>query len=227
LIEALDRPVDDATEREWVAQIGPKTAQYADGVTVEEYLDEVVRLVTPPRVEQSRALRSPLSLVVALDYLGTTWRLHCRRNLLRSGSMNGIASLAAGVGNEDEFSGRLSTLGDLLKSLQTHSVTGVGGHGLGKLEAYLLDQLPDQDDQDSIKRTLPVLQNIRKVRKGLQHSSAAPESLEAWRELGLTYPPKDWNDAWLAVRAIATDALMDLRDLVERLPVGGCTGHTN
>jgi hypothetical protein len=57
-------------------------------------------------------------------------------------------------------------------------------------------------------------------------ASAASGGLRVWQELGLTYPPTDWNETWLTVRAKATEAIMDLRDLVERLPAGGCTEHT-
>jgi hypothetical protein len=220
------RLIEHPSGSEWTAQIGSKTAQYANGVGVLEYLDEVVRILIPPRVEQPRVLPSPLGLLTALDYLNVTWKLHCGRDLVQPGTMQGTARLAADIGNEDEFSGRLSTLGDLLKSLQTHSVSGVDGYALDRLNAYLLGQLPDRDDQDSIERTLRILQNIRKVRNGLQHASAASGGLRVWQELGLTYPPTDWNETWLTVRAKATEAIMDLRDLVERLPAGGCTEHT-
>jgi hypothetical protein len=141
--------------------------------------------------------------------------------------MEAIARLSADVGNQDEFSGRLSTLSDLLKNLQTHNVSGVSGHALKRLKAYLCEQLRDLDDQDSIENTLTALRNITQIRNGLQHSPAAREGVTAWHDLGLRYPPTDWNDAWSAIRSIATEAVMDLRNLVEKLPQDGCTERTH
>jgi hypothetical protein len=222
------RLIEHPSGSEWTARIGSKAAQYDGGVGAQEYLIEVVRILTPPRLEQPRVLPSPLGLLTALDYLNVTWKLHCRRDLVQPGTMQGTARLAADIGNEDEFSGRLSTLGDLLKSLQIPSEPKgkEKKHSLVHLESYLLERLSDQNGQDSINRVFPVLRGITEIRNGLQHASAAPERLTAWQELGLTYPPTDWNETWLTVRAKATEAIMDLRDLVERLPAGGRTEHT-
>jgi hypothetical protein len=209
----------------WTASVEVGAARFAEGIAVGDYLSEVVSVLTPPPTEQPRVLPSPLGLLEALHYLNITWQRHCRRELLQVGNVAAAARLAFDVGNEDEFAARVSTFGDFMKWLQTHSASGVSGHPLDMLKAYLREQLPDSDDQGAAQQTIGTLRNVTLIRNGLQHSAAATKGLSAWQALGLPHPPTPWNPAWLTVRAIATEAVMDLRALVERLPVDGCSEH--
>lgn len=212
-------------ERPWSIKIAPWTARFASGITVDDYLKLIAEKLNPAPTQQPRVLPSPLAILDSLHYLNITWERHCRRRLVRVENFALAASLAFDVANGDEFAARLSAFGDLMKNLQSHSVSGVDGPALKQLEAYLRQQLPDETDQASIAAVLPVLRAVTRIRNGLQHSAAASDGMQAWRDLGLDYPPSDWNEAWLQLRAIATDAIMDLRLLVEHLPVDGCGDH--
>ena len=166
----------------------------------------------------------PLGLLEALHYLDITSQRHCRRPLVQVNNPVAAGTLTFDVSGAAEFQARLSALAGLLKALQTHSARGVDGTALVRLSAYLTQHL-DADDDDAAAASIQILIHLMNIRHGQQHSSAAPDALEAWRPLRLTYPPRDWNIAGQQIRSVATDAVMDLRDQMEVLPIDGCIEH--
>lgn len=156
-----------------------------------------------------------------------TWQRHCRRPLVQPPtSLEPTGQLVFDVGNVDEFKSRLSALGDILKCLQTHSAPGISGHALDRLGAYLQTQSLDRDDLATAEAALIQLADVANIRNGLQHDNAALRGNDSWRRLGLPYPPMDWSSIWQEVRSASTEAVLDLRAIVEKLPAGGCTEHS-
>lgn len=211
----------------WLADIESPAMRFAGGeVSLDEYVELINETFTETPTPQPRVLASPLALLTALNYLDVTWRLHCPRPLLfRSFSLESTARLAFDVADEDEFKVATSVLGDLLKNMHPHSGPGASGHPVSQLRAYLGTPTAalDQDNQAAAIDALDRLENVTRIRNGLLHSEAATEGLEAWHRLGLRYPPNDWPALWAQVRSIATEAVMELREVVEKLPPRGCT----
>lgn len=209
----------------WIIEAAPWCAQFASGVNALDYVARVVAALDRAPKPQPRVLPSPLSLHESLHYLDITWQLHCARPLVQVSDPARMAALAFDAKTADEVSARLTALADLLKSLQTHSTAGVSGHALQRLDAYLGAGLSDEADREAATASIAVLRNVSVARDAFQHAAAASRGLEAWLSLGLSYPPTDWNEAWLQIRGAASDALLSLRVAVEKLPRGGCQQH--
>lgn len=218
----------DNPDGSWLADVSSAARQFAHGTaTPGEYLKLIEQTLTPLPTPQPRVLSSPISLLVAFDYLNMTWQRHCRRPLVQPpSSLEPTGRLAFEAGNADEFKSRLSVLGDILKNLQTHSAPGISGHALDRLRAYLQAQGLDHDDLATGEAALDRLADVANIRNGLQHDNAAVRGNESWSRLRLPYPPMDWSSIWQEVRSMSTEAILDLRATVEKLPAGGCTEHS-
>lgn len=206
----------------WRIEVGPEIAQFA-GVTTESYLTWIDRLFTPPpAVPALRTVATPLDLATWLTYLDTTWRVHSARHLVQVTDFTGLTALAWDVSSAEEFTARCSTLGDILKSLQTPGAPGVDGHALDRLNAYLVSSLTEED-RGELAAATEVLNRVRLVRNAGAHGAAAARGQLALSELGVEGPPYNWTDAWDTVRAQAATEFMDLRNIVGRLPRDGLT----
>lgn len=201
----------------WWIEVGPEIFQFVDA-TIESYLAWIDGLFTrPPQVPAPRTVVTPLDVATWLTYLDTTWRVHSSRPLVQVTDFTGLTGLAFDVSSAEEFTARCATLGDILKSLQAPSAPGVAGHALDRLNAYLESRLVDED-RGELAAAIEVLNQVRVVRNAGAHGSAAARGQLALSELGVQGPPYDWSHAWDVVRAQAATALMDLRNVVDRLP---------
>jgi hypothetical protein len=62
---------------------------------------------------------------------------------------------------------------------------------------------------------LGTLIRLRRIRVGTQHADARHKAVDAFREVGLPFPPRSWDHAWTHVAAIARGALDALREEVK------------
>jgi hypothetical protein len=204
-------------DAQWRIELGPEVIRYR-GLTIDGYLAQVdADLSRPPEASLGRVLPNPLDLATAFTYLDTTWRLHNPRPLLNVGDLAAVTSLAFPAANGDEYSARCSALGDILKSLQCPSASGVDGHAVHRLHAYLKLHL-EEDDRVELDGIVTTLESIRRARDARAHSSALAQGQVALEQLGVPGPPFDWPTAWAAIQSSAATALMDLRAVVARLP---------
>jgi hypothetical protein len=177
------------------------------------------RLTTAPvRTEAG----SGMSILEALDVLNTEWRL-------RFGKQHGLVHLthlAEPVGllgsciDRDSFKGRLSDLGDVLNHLVVADdllppgTTGEAAKGsLNRMERALADAL-EADDVAQVKNEIGRLRKALRIRASLQHSGASDEFPTALAAVGLELQ-SDWAVLWAEVRAVARDALLGIRAVLQ------------
>jgi hypothetical protein len=179
---------------------------------VDEYIAATVAFMyTPPRVAPMAA-PSPLDLVAALDYLDVVWRLvNGGNHLFRLHSAQRAAQLAFPAETENEFTSRLTGLGEILRSAR---VPGSGkkerDKPLGALETHLVSKLPDSEAR--LLGAIDLLHAVIDVRDAGQHSAAGSKGASALVTLGIGYPPTSWSGAWSVVSARTIEALDAIRE---------------
>ena len=75
----------------------------------------------------------------------------------------------------------------------------------------------DLDDQGFERAAAAVLdlQRVMRIRAGTQHSGIGSEMAEAFRELGLPYPPANPAEAWTSIRAVTLRAVDAVREEIQ------------
>jgi hypothetical protein len=201
----------DDSYADWTWTIERPVRQYRDVVSIEQYLERLAILFTPPAVER-RVVASPLDLPTSLGYLDTAWRLmHDREHLLHLVSPEKVASLAFDVGSREEFFDRLSALCDIMKGFQVPSGSAKDGHPVLRIKGHLEDILPPEAHL-RVGEALEVLGNLVAIRNGGAHGDAQDKAATSWVALGVRLPVTDWPGAWTLIRQRAVTAFDMLRD---------------
>jgi hypothetical protein len=191
----------NATLTDWKWTVERTVLQYRDVASIEQYVECLAELLTPPKVEH-RVITSPLDLPTSLGYLDSAWRLtHDRKHLLRLTSPEKVASLAYDVGSREEFFDRLSALCDTLKGFQVPAGASEGGHPVVRMKGHL-----------RVDEALETLSSLIAIRNGGAHGDAQDRAAASWLALGVRLPVADWTAAWKLVRQQAIIAFDMLRD---------------
>jgi hypothetical protein len=171
----------------------------------------------------SAAVTPPRTLLEALDFLDTSWRLAFeKRPLARLPSATALADLASPVSTREEFQSRMSQLGDTLKSLEVSAELLASGdsfpveQSVNRMRSALAGRL-DPDAMAEAEGALGVLSRATRIRVAFQHHDAASELPAAFAAFGVSYPPRDWGDTWDSVRSQVTAALLLLAERVRAL----------
>jgi hypothetical protein len=199
----------------WRRGIPRTILPFADVATMDDYLRRTEDLLRPFTPRQPPAVASPLSLVAAVDYLDTTWRLYeGGRHLFALDGAERLAKLAFPVETQDDFASRLSGLGSVLRSVRSPAPQGRPQHGrnrpLAPLELRLIALRPAASDR--IRRAIATLHAVLDIRDASQHPAASGRAAAGFRKLGLPYPPIAWSSAWNGVSARTVEALDALRE---------------
>lgn len=205
-------------KKTWFCELDSTVLRYGD-VTAQSYLAMVeADLAKPPDQPGHRIFTNAPDLATAFTYLDTTWRLHETRSLLNVQDLAGVTSLAYPAATGDEYAARCSALADVVKSLQAPGAPGVSGHSVTRLAAYIKTNLDDEGDYAGLDEVVATLDRVRDARDARSHGAAQPKGQVALQHLGVPGPPFDWPSAWATIQNAAAVALMDLRDIVARLP---------
>jgi hypothetical protein len=156
---------------------------------------------------------SPFTLVAALDYLDTIWRLAegTKKHLFSYLSAERTAQLVAPAQSSNEFESRLSALAEILRTVGQAVPPPKGRDSpLEGLRSSLIEKLPDSAAR--ISAAVATLHAVIDVRDGTQHTRAATKGARALIALGIGYPPLRWDVAWLSVQARTIEALEVLRE---------------
>jgi hypothetical protein len=194
--------------------------------TVEAYLARVdeligVRPASPPPIAPS-----PLSLPLAIDFLDTVWRVwNGKDHLFTRRDAATDAQLALDCTTFDEFNARLSALAIVLKTLNVPPMEDPARQAtakLGPLEQlarFLLEELRESAAQERVARAVDELKCINRIRVGGQHGGKKPstQAVQAFQELGISFPPTDWGSAWDSVRTRAVEALSAIREEIQAI----------
>ena len=171
---------------------------------------------------------SPRSLHYALDHLDVAWRagFATRERIFQPKSAETLAGLAEPCTSRAELGQRLNELDTVLHWLSVPDDAGVtqdpSARSLGRLRAFLDAKLPGlgvgAEDLDTVRNALADLRRVNDARVALEHPGDARTSAsEAFRVLGLAYPPADWGSAWHRVRAVTVTALRAIGDVLARI----------
>jgi hypothetical protein len=183
---------------------------------LEEYLQRVDELLTPPEVaDTAPAIPSPLDLAAALDYFNAVWQLHFDRKkpIIRLFGAERTARLVYEVNTAEEFSSQVNCIADILKNMQ---VSGEGRTPLARLQGFLRSQFP-QDSASRVDNAVGTLRYVADVRNALfQHSGTEHKGVNALTQLGIQYPIIDWQSAWALVQRRTIDAFNGLREEIQQ-----------
>jgi hypothetical protein len=183
--------------------------------------DDYLRRVMASLGSRSESAQPPavsaLSLPEALGYLDAVWRNVAGSPLLGRTSPSASARLALPAASPDEFDTRLSALADVIGHFDVElpadadvQANAARERSLARMSRRLALTLEGSSLQRA-EAALATLRQIVRIRVGAQHSLIA-DAPQAFRALGLAYPPIDYGAAWVAVRARATEALNAIRE---------------
>ena len=125
-----------ASENEWT--LSPFLRSYRDIETLQQYVERVVEVYTPPQPDPEPLHPSSLSLPEAIDYLNLVWHNHANAPLIRISRAESAVRIALDCATADEFESRISALCTILGSLD---VPGRDESRLIDLRAYVTEKL--------------------------------------------------------------------------------------
>jgi hypothetical protein len=195
----------------WFHQPSTFIRRFRTVTDVNDYLTRMRNWLAPVAPAAIPQPTSSLGLVTAFDYLDVVWRLRFGRKLVHLPSTERAAKLVFEVTSSDEFTDRLSALGEMFKALD---VPGTGTGPFDRLRSHLPNHLPDEA-MVRVMSALGLLQKVTHLRNAGQHVGAAGKAAQALPAFGLSYPITNYQEAWWAVQAHVISALDTLREEVQ------------
>ena len=108
----------------------------------------------------------------------------------------------------------MSALADVVGQVVKPGAAGPPQSGaLEQVRDWLVPRL-DADAGDRAATAFGTLIRLRHIRVGTQHADARHKAVQAFREIGLPFPPPSWVDAWTHIAVMARGALAALREEV-------------
>jgi hypothetical protein len=204
---------------EWYRELPRDLLDYADVTDLHSYVSRVVELYTPPPAHlAARSIPQPFDLVASLDYFNTVWQLHFEKPLVQWFNGERTARLSAPVNSFDEFASQLSTVGELLKTLQAPGGAPEDKTPLARVKTNILKLMSEELARSRVEDAVAVLENVATVRNSLlQHTGREQKGARALMDLGVEYPVLDWADAWITVQNRMIEALAVLREELQFL----------
>jgi hypothetical protein len=199
----------------WRLTIDRRIRAYAAVSSLRGYLQPLSETILPPPMTLQPMHPSSLTLPEALDYLDVVWRVRFDSPLLRLPGAAKTSQLALNCSTSEDFYSRLSALSDLLSRISVPRSPEVDPKEgpLVRLRRFLEPEVPD--GRQRIATAVDTLRAIVGVRAGQQHHGAKHKEAHGFRQLGLTYPPPSWSQAWSDVQLLSTQALNAIREEVE------------
>jgi hypothetical protein len=200
---------------DWSIDIYRSILKFRGVSTLDEYLQRVDEVLTPPEVERAPAIPSPLDLAAALDYFNAVWQLHFdqKKPIIRLFGAERTARLVYEVNTAEEFSSQVSCVADILKNMH---VSGEGRIPLVRLQASLKSRL-SADSASRVDNAINHLRYVADVRNSMfQHSGTEHRGVNALAQLGIEYPITNWQAAWATVQRRTIDAFNALREEIQQ-----------
>ncbi len=182
--------------------------------TVNDYLDRVVEQVEPPEAPSVPPSANPLDIPYAVGYLDSVWKSRTDSRLFVNLDPASAARLTLRCGSEEEFNSLMSALADVLGQVVVPGKANPPQRGaLEAVRDYLMAEL-DAEVADRVGSALGTLIRLRHIRVSTQHADARHKAVEAFRDIGLQFPPLTWDQAWTHIAAMAKGALDVIREEV-------------
>lgn len=204
-----------ASGSEWGITVGRHSLLYERIRTIDDYLAQLASLAPPPQSRSGPVLPSPLDLVTAMDYLNVVWRLAYDEDTgpFQFHSAEQTARLSHPIGTNEEFAAALSAVGDMIKNLRVRNESG--SHPCDRLEERL-KKLPSGLSPRAFD-AVNIFRSAINVRHTTAHSTVPNSVIAAWKNLGVSYPPSDWSNAWITVRGHLVEAVNAIREELSAL----------
>lgn len=207
---SFSRP--STASEDWTMTVPPFLRRYKDIATVDDYLDRVIADYVPPEMPSAPISPHPLDVPYAAGYLDAVWRAVTGKRLFANLDPASTARLTESCANAEEFNSLMSALADVLSRVAKPDVAEPPqGGALEQVRDWLLPQL-EPEAAGRAGDAFSTLIALRRVRVSTQHADARQKAVTAFRDLGLTYPPADWNDTWQRITVMAQGAFDVIRE---------------
>lgn len=212
LYNVVQQPKPDVED--WTARVPAILRSYRGIGSVDEYLDRMIALVAPPEPPSAPPSSGPLDIPNAVGYLDAVWKSRTGSHLFVDLDPASVARLTLACGSEEEFNSFMSALADVLGRVAKPGTTDPPQRGaLEHVRDWLVPRL-DEDAADRVATAFGTLIRLRYVRVSTQHADARHKAVDAFREIGLPFPPPSWDHAWTHIAVMARGALDALREEV-------------
>jgi hypothetical protein len=199
-----------ASENEW--KLSQFLRSYRDIETLQQYVERVINVYTPPQPDPEPLHPSSLSLPEAIDYLNLVWHKHAGAPLIRIRRAEAVVRIALDCATADEFESRISALCTILGTI---SLPDRDESKLIDLRKYVLEKLAANGT-----RAADAIDDLRAVfdlRVWRQHAGTEARGTRGIERLGISLPVYDWGTAWAHVQGRTVAALSALREELEAI----------
>lgn len=201
-----------ADGKQWTVRV-PAALRALRGIaTIDDYLDRVVEWVSPTTARSVTLSVGALDLPYAIGYLDAVWMSRTHSHLFVDLDAASVARLTQPCANEAEFNSLMSALADILGHVVPPGNTTPPQRGALEALREHLDQSLDPESANRTAAAVDTLISVRHIRVGTQHGDARHRAVAAFRQIGLSFPPLNWPQAWTQVAVLARGALDVLRE---------------
>lgn len=198
----------------WSLRITPVLRDFSDLQTPADYVEQVEELVQPPVPPTVPPTAGPLDIPFAIGYLDAVWKAKTGSRLFVNVDPASAARLALACDDDGDFNSLMSALSDVLGQVVQPGESKPSQRGaLEKIRDWLVPQL-DGDAAVRVSEAFESLIGLRHIRVSQQHADARHKAVEAFRTIGLPFPPPGWDYAWTHIVASARGALDVIREEV-------------
>jgi hypothetical protein len=204
----------DPNSAAWAMRVPATLRELRTVTTIDEYLDQIIRWVAPPSMPSVPLSLNALDVPYAVGYLDAVWKSRTGSHLFSSLDPASVARLTQPCTTEADFNSLLSALADVLGQVVTPGV--VRPPQRGALEAFRDQVCPllETGPTERVRTAIDVLIGIRHLRVSTQHADARHRAVKAFDAVGLSFPPLNWERAWIQVAVLARGSLDVLREEV-------------
>jgi hypothetical protein len=208
----------DPAKEEWTLQVPAVLRAYRGLATIDDYLDRVIEQVAPPGPPPVPLSFSALDIPYAVGYLDAVWKNRTGSHLFVNLDPASVARLTQARGSEEEFNSLMSALADVLGQVVTPGRSSPPQRGALEAVRDHLTAVLDAGAADRVGAAIATLIRLRQLRVSTQHSDARHRAVTAFQEIGLAFPPVNWEEAWEHIAVVAKGALDVLREEVHVAP---------
>lgn len=205
----------DPSAEEWTVEVPAVLHDYQGAATADDYLDRLISRVVPAETPSVPPSPGPLDIPYAIGYLDAVWRSQTQSRLFVNLDPASVGRLTLMCQSEEEFNSLMSALADVLGQAVR---PGAGappkrGAALENVRDWLVAEL-EAEPAGRVAAAFATLIRLRHIRVSTQHADARDKAVQAFRDIGLTFPPASWDSAWTHIAAIARSALDVIREEV-------------
>jgi len=199
-----------ATEDEW--RLSPFLRSYTGIETLQQYVERVIEVYTPPQPDPEPLHPSSLALPEAIDYLNLVWHKHAGAPLIRISRAEAAVKTALDCATADEFESRISALCTILGTVD---VPDRDESKLIDLRAYVVEKLGANGARAA--EAIDDLRAVFDLRVWRQHAGTEARGARGMERLGISLPVYDWGATWAHVQGRTVTALSALREELETI----------